>query len=147
MAKPNKKGVYIDPDLAWEYIEMGRDTDGLYPAKWKTKSKFPIELLLEGEQHQFLNAPLDDYVLTSLGRVFSVAQNKPKQLSPNIYQYSIAMSIRDIRVNILNRMDALGWHKTFNEIKDIYISNKWSHYRYYFEDGATAYELITYESK
>lgn len=143
--RTNSKECYLDSEAAWEYIEMGRDLDDLYPEHWRIKHKFPANTLLKGEQHHFLEGNLNAYAITSFGRIFSFAASKPKQLIPSIYRYTIGIAVKsNIRINITRRMEILGWMKmeleTVEYIRNIYNDNNWPHYQYEYDNG-TKFEL------
>lgn len=143
----SSKYVYLDSDLAWEYIENGKDLDKLFPDKWITKHKFPEHLLIKGEQYKFLEDNLSDYAITSFGRIFSFAQSIPKSLMPNIYSFTVGIQLRGKRVNIPNKMKEYNWPTTFEEIRYLYTKHKWPYYLYISEGNKETYKVVKYETE
>ena len=148
MGKNTKLSFYPDSDRAWEIIEMGGDIDSLYPETWDVRIPIPKSKLLPGEQFEWLPQPLGDYGITSMGRVFSGAQLKPKQLVTVCMVNVWYITLRGKKVQILKELDDRGWSITHGDLRDIYMSNKWKFQMYNKETGTyTLHNGIKHERK
>ena len=144
--KSTARHCYIDPELAWQYIEMGRDVDDLYPEKWNVTYSLPKSYLLPGEKYHFLTNNLTPYAMTSLGRIFSCFNNQPKQLVPSVYKHSIIITLRDVKINVLGKLKEYGWNKNVVDVYDIYMTYRWKFY--YYESGTyTTYNNLNDEEE
>lgn len=122
--------VYLDPNKVWEYIEMGKDVDELYPDHFKEeiylKEQHNIlkNILLPGEQYGYLdNEFVSDYVITSLGRIIN--SNRGKTVKLYYTKGTIYHSIRDMRVDTLEEMNKYGWISDTKTVKTNHKNNNW----------------------
>lgn len=121
-------GIYLDSELVWDYIEMGKDIDELYPEYLKEevivekRTELLQYVLLPGEQHGFfLNS---DYVITDLGRVYNCLHKR--FIAPEIYKIEIYVNIRFTKHKFSKLFQDNGWHFDWQTIVDRYKQNKWS---------------------
>ena len=121
-------GIYLDSDLVWDYIEMGKDIDELYPEYLKEeiiikkRTELLQHVLLSGEQHGFfLNS---DYVITDLGRVYNCLHKR--FIAPEIYKTEIYVNIRFTKHKFSELFQNNNWLFDWQTIVDRYKSNKWS---------------------
>ena len=121
-------GIYLDSDLVWDYIEMGKDVDDLYPEYLKEevivekRTELLHMILLPEEQHSFfLNG---DYVITDLGRVYNCLHRR--FLSPEIYKTDLYVNIRFHKHKFSKLFQDNGWNFDWQTIVDRYKTNKWS---------------------
>jgi hypothetical protein len=120
-------GVYLDSQLVWDYIEMGKDVDELYPELMKEEiiQEKRIEMLKyvlqEDEQHYFiLNG---DYVITDLGRVYNCLHKR--FLKPEIYKTEIYVNIRFKKQKFSELFKEANWNFDRQVILNRYKQNKW----------------------
>lgn len=128
-------GIYLDSELVWDYIEMGKDVDELYPENLKEevvvekRTELLQLVLLPGEQHGFfLNS---DYVITSLGRVYNCLHYR--FLRPEVYKTEIYVNIRFTKHKFSRMFKDNGWHFDWQTIVDRYKQNNWgliNHHNY-----------------
>lgn len=121
-------GIYLDSDLVWDYIEMGKDIDELYPEYLKEeiivkkRTELLQHVLLPGEQHGFfLNS---DYVITDLGRVYNCLHKR--FIAPEIYKTEIYVNIRFTKHKFSELFQNNNWLFDWQTIVDRYKQNKWS---------------------
>ena len=121
-------GIYLDSDLVWDYIEMGKDIDELYPEYLKEeiiikkRTELLQHVLLSGEQHGFfLNS---DYVITDLGRVYNCLHKR--FIAPEIYKTEIYVNIRFTKHKFSELFQNNNWLFDWQTIVDRYKQNKWS---------------------
>ena len=121
-------GIYLDSDLVWEYIEMGKDIDELYPEYLKEevvvekRTELLHLILLPEEQYSFfLNG---DYVITDLGRIYNCLHRR--FLSPETYKTDLYVNIRYRKHSFSKLFQDNGWHFDWQTIVDRYKTNKWS---------------------
>ena len=116
--------VCLDPQKVWEYIEMGKDIDDLYPEEFKTENviientKRAEEILLEGEQYMFVEHSHGDYMITSFARIYNFKHNR--FVTP---YYKAVTNKKDIYVTIRNEKLSLrelfkqqGWEFNVDEL-------------------------------
>ena len=128
--RKNGKYSYVDSELAWEYIEMGKDIDELYPESWRRKITIPKSFLLPGEKYHFLTDDLAVYALTSNSRVISCATVRPRQMVPTFLPYRVNLAGISGRktINITAKLSEYGWSKSVSEVYDIYMKYRWKFY-------------------
>ena len=121
-------GIYLDSDLVWDYIEMGKDIDELYPEYLKEevvvekRTELLHLILLPEEQYSFfLNG---DYVITDLGRIYNCLHRR--FLSPETYKTDLYVNIRYRNHSFSKLFQDNGWHFDWQTIVDRYKTNKWS---------------------
>ena len=122
--------VYLDPEKVWEYIELGKNVDDLYPDHFKEEIYLKEQsdtinaILLPGEHWGYLsNEFISDYVITSLGRIINSKRGKTVKLYYT--KATIYHSVRDMRIDTLNEMTKHGWISDVETVKNNHRSNKW----------------------
>lgn len=143
--KSNRKNgiyFYVDPDLAWEYIETGKDVDELFPDGWGAKSKMDKSILLEGETYEYINS---NYIVTSCGRVFSLTQQNLRQMIVCFYTHKVNVNMRDEKLDLLELLSKYGWTYTNKSLRNMYNKHKWKHHEYAYSPTGQGYKLHHYE--
>lgn len=126
--------TYLDSDRAWEVIEyksMGynRDIDEIYPAHFITETKPEEQLnylhsvLFKNEKYKIYDGMLNDYVLTSLGRVINIKIQT--QLIAYFKSTSLIILIRNNKINLADEFMKYEWPFTIDGIKRTYDKYKW----------------------
>ena len=145
VVKPNsktKKGFYFDTEDVWTALYNNQSIDTLYPDSWDSKVELDEGTLKENEEYTRLEGNYENYVVTSLGRIFSLIGTKQKQLTPTIHTETVVFNISSKRFNIIETLDKYGWSKTPNELNNIYDQHKFKYYKYKFE--STGAKCIIY---
>ena len=123
--------VYLNPDEAWECIEMGKNPDELYPESWNIKPNTTLleELLLDGEEFILLDDMLNGYAITNLWRMWSLERHN--QVIPTFFQTCLQITLRSRRINFQKMVKKkFGIEGDLENLRDIYNQNKWQYYIY-----------------
>jgi hypothetical protein len=110
------KSTYLNQDQTWWLIENNLPLDRLYPNKMNSKNidnsyeKFIEPILQDGEQYALLTDNLEDYVITSYGRMFNCkTKNQVKSLSSEAKLDDIRIDIRRHKVLLKPLFEEQGW--------------------------------------
>jgi len=123
--------ICLDPQKVWEYIEMGKDIDDLYPDEFKTEnviiknSKLAEEILLEGEQYTFVEHSHGDYIITSFARIYNFKHNRfviPYTKSVK-HTKDIYVTIRNEKLSLRELFKQQGWEFNVDELSKRYIKS------------------------
>ena len=126
--------TYLNSEAAWEIIEykaMGydKDIDVLYPEHFKIEQKhtdykqFLDTLLLPKEQYHIFDDKLDNYILTSNGRIINAKTNT--QVFVYFKQHCIVCHIRNIKIDLTTEFMKYGWSFNIDDIRRTYDKYKW----------------------
>lgn len=131
--------TYLDGDRAWEMIErkaMGQEVnfDNLYPENFITEVTSVINeekiqsMLMSGEQYHLFEGDCDNYVITSLGRIFNAKYGTQNKVY--IAKDRITTNIRTTKIYFAAEFMRMGWSFDIDTIKQLYDTHKWSyHYK------------------
>ena len=124
--------VYLDGEKYWEYLEMGKDTDELYPEHFRTEELIPqykrimdklvwkdeVYILLEG--HQF------DYVVTSLGRVFNAKKRNQIKAYQHPSSQNLSFTCRNDKLFLKEVFKKQKWDYNYDYIVEFYHKHNWA---------------------
>jgi hypothetical protein len=115
--------IYLDAQKVWEYIEMGKDIDELYPDEFKTETvleqnyKKATQILEDGEQFVFLDFTHGDYIITSYARVYNFKHNRFIGLQNNKkIKKELNVIIRDKKISLRELFEQQGWKFNYDEL-------------------------------
>jgi hypothetical protein len=115
--------IYLDTEKVWEYIEMGKDIDELYPDEFKTETvleqnyKKATQILEDGEQFVFLDFTHGDYIITSYARVYNFKHNRFIGLQNNKkIKKELNVIIRDKKISLRELFEQQGWKFNYDEL-------------------------------
>lgn len=123
--------VYLDSSKVWEYIEMGRNVDELYPPHFNTEnlglqySSSLSEKMMEGEEFVLLEGWQFDYAVTSLGRAFNIKSQKQLRGYLKNTTSDIVFTLRNKKIFIKDVFSEQNWIYDSKVIHNTYIQNKW----------------------
>jgi hypothetical protein len=124
--------IYLDSEDVWEYIEMGKNIDELYPEHLKEeviaeKRQNQLQyILIENEQYAFFAD--GDYVITDLGRVYNCLHQR--FLAPEILKADMYINVRYTKHRYSKLFKQNNWTFNFQDILDRFDEKGWRYLKY-----------------
>lgn len=126
--------IYLDSESVWEYIELKKDVDTLYPEGFNVSENIQkyiknVEYILLPDEmlhcYGFERLELLGYGITSFGRIFNVKHAKQPTPYYKLQKSTLDYSIRNIIVSTVNEFNKLGWNHDIEIILNNFRTNNW----------------------